>query len=66
MLVEAVEHGQIALAGDTETGVDPLLDEGLDQEMPGKALARLRGARLRGGGKRHEENLAVSHAREGV
>ena len=38
VLVEAVEHGQVALAGHAEHGVDALRDQGLDQGMAGDSL----------------------------
>ena len=36
MLVKAVEHGEVALAGHTEDRVHALCDQGFDQGVAGK------------------------------
>lgn len=37
MFVKAVEHGEIALAGDAEDGVDTLREQGFDEGVAGQA-----------------------------
>ena len=68
VLVEPVEHGQEALAGHTEHGIDALGDQRLDQDVAGHSRARCHvGDRLtqrsRARGHRHHNGYRVASAR---